>query len=183
MERVNDRSDGNGAERGRLAGRICVPPRLGLALALLLGAALACGGAGPEARLAEARQGLADADYAGSLAAVEAGLAQEPDAVTHWGLELVKLEAHARAGHAEEALGQLRALMDRYPNRVPVSQYSATAHQLRDAGEGPTAIEVLDLGLKRHPKSAELDRLIGAAANAGVDSAELEMLRSLGYVD
>ena len=150
-------------------------------LLLMTLAALGCGSSAYD-RLAEARQGLADAIYDDALAAAEAGLEARPDEATAWGLELVKLEALARAGHGEPALVQLNALVAQHPGRVPVTQYSATAHQLRAAGAKADAIQVLDAGIQRFPDDAMLVRLIGAADSAGMESAELDMLRSLGYV-
>jgi tetratricopeptide (TPR) repeat protein len=143
---------------------------------------LGCGGSAYD-HLAEARRGLADAAYDDALAAAEAGLAAGPDEATAWGLELIKLEALAREGLGEAAQAQLGALAAAHPDRVPVTQYSATAYQLRAAGARPEAIQVLDAGIKRFPDDAMLVRLIGAADSAGMQSAELDMLRSLGYVE
>jgi len=152
-------------------------------LLLMTLAALGCGSSAYD-QLAEARQGLADATYDDALAAAEAGLeAGGADEATAWGLELVKLEALARAGHGEPALVQLNALVAQHPGRVPVTQYSATAHQLRAAGAKSDAIQVLGAGIQRFPDDAMLVRLIGAADSAGMESAELEMLRSLGYIE
>jgi hypothetical protein len=153
-------------------------------LCMLGMAALLCA-CGQPARddLADARQHLADADYAGAAEAAEAGLAKSPEARTAWGLELVRLEARARAGEAEAAKAQLQSLAERYPERLPPTQYTATADQLRAAGQGAAAIEVLDLGLKRHPGDTGIEKMIGAAASDSVDSGELEMLRTLGYIE
>jgi tetratricopeptide (TPR) repeat protein len=133
--------------------------------------------------LADARRGLSDAVYADAIAAAEAGLAASPDSRAEWGLELVKLEALARAGHGDEAGRQLSTLENTYPERIAVTQYAATAGQLRDAGQGPQAIQVLDYGLKRFPDDPMLTRLLGVGNSAGLGSAELDMLRSLGYVE
>jgi predicted Zn-dependent protease len=164
--------------RRRLGWRLCA----GLAVAL----GLACG-SDEHQRLADARSAMAKADWADAVAAADAGLASAADPQVSWGLELVKLEAHARAGDAEPAVEQLARLTRLYPERVPPTQYSATADQLRSAGQSAAAIEVLDMGFKRFPSDPTLERLIGdASAGAGsgeVDSSELEMLRSLGYVD
>ena len=46
-----------------------------------------------------------------ALAAAEAGLAGSPDEITTWGLELVILEAQARAGNGADAVGQLSKLV------------------------------------------------------------------------
>ena len=149
-----------------------------------------CGcGMSRQDHLIEARAALADAAYDEALAAAEAGLraaaaeSQEAlDDATSWGLELAKLEAHARAGHGEEAKAQLAQLASLYPNRVEASEYFATAHQLRGAGAGTAAIEVLDMGAILFPYEPVIGRMI-EEASAGGGPAELELLRSLGYVE
>jgi hypothetical protein len=139
--------------------------------------------------LIEARAALADAAYDDAVAAAEAGLraaaagSQEVlDDATSWGLELAKLEAHARAGHGEEAKAQLARLAELHPNRVEASEYFATAHQLRGAGAGTAAIEVLDRGAILFPYEPVIGRMIEVSGESG-DPAELELLRSLGYVE
>lgn len=152
--------------------------------ALWIGSALllACGST-PSERLMQAREHLADAEYEEALVAAEAGLEGSCDAKTGWGLELVKLEAQARIGRGADANDQLRQLASRHPERVPPSQYAATAHQLRSAGDSAAAIVALDLGLQSHPGDPLIERLIGDAQSGDVDPAELEMLRTLGYVE
>lgn len=138
----------------------------------------------PRASLDAARQALAESRYADAVAAADAGLAGEADAVTRWGLELVKLEALARDGRGDEALAQLEELAASRPEHMPAAQYSATADQLRGAGQGAAAIQVLDAGLGRFPEDEMLLTLIEEAKAAPAPgSEELEMLRSLGYVD
>ncbi|MDH3521220.1 MAG: hypothetical protein OEM49_12250 [Myxococcales bacterium] len=138
----------------------------------------------PRESLDEARQALAEARYADALAAADAGLAGSTDAVTTWGLELVKLEALARDGRADETLAQLEKLAAARPEQVPAEQYSASAGQLKSAGQGAAAIRVLDAGLQRFPQDQTLMGLIEEAKAApAAGSDELEMLRSLGYVD
>jgi hypothetical protein len=139
--------------------------------------------------LIEARTALADAAYDEALEAAEAGLhaadagSQEAlDDATAWGLELAKLEAHARTGHGEEAKEQLTKLARLHPNRVVASEYFATAQQLRAAGDGTAAIEVLDMGAILFPYEPVIGRMIEEASTGG-DPAELELLRSLGYVE
>jgi ABC-type uncharacterized transport system auxiliary subunit len=140
--------------------------------------------------LIEARAALADAAYDDAVAAAEAGLlraaaagAQDVlDDATSWGLELAKLEAYARAGHGEEAKAQLAQLAQLHPNRVEASEYFATAHQLRGAGAGTAAIEVLDRGAILFPYEPVIGRMIEVSGESG-DPAELELLQALGYVD
>ncbi len=137
----------------------------------------------PPEYLADARQELLDAAYDEAINIAETGLQRSPNAATSWGLELVKLEAHARAGHGENAKLQLSQLARQHPDRIPASEYFATAHQLKMAGQGPAAIEVLDLGMRRFPDNAVLNGMIGATSEAAdVSPSELEMLKSLGYL-
>lgn len=157
-----------------------IHPLLVSLLALLL--LCACAKSAQD-HLAEARSQLAAGAHDEAVAAAEAGLAAGPDAVTTWGLELVKLEAHARAGHGEAAKAQLAELAERFPERVTAGEYSSTAQQLQAAGEGPAAIELLDLGSKRFPEDALIAKLLAEAVESGSDPAELEMLRSLGYIE
>lgn len=158
-------------------------PFCALLMILALPACLACSASAPE-QLADARQALADATYDDAIAAADAGLAAGPDEVTEWGLSLVRLEALARSGQGEETLALLERLAAERPKSVLSSQYSATADQLRVAGQGPVAIQVLDLGMKRFPGDPVLTALIDASAKApSADGGELDMLRSLGYVE
>lgn len=134
--------------------------------------------------LAAAQESLAAGQYAQAVATAEDGLAAGADEVTAWNLELVKLEALARDGRGGEALAQLDALASERPDQFPADQYVATADQLRGAGEGATAIQALDRGLQRFPEDAELLAQIEKAKSAPKPgSDELEMLKSLGYLD
>jgi lipopolysaccharide biosynthesis regulator YciM len=151
-----------------------------LAIALALAA---CAQSARES-LDEARLALAESRYADAIATADTGLAGNADAVTAWGLELVKLEALARDGRGDDTLAQLEKLAGSRPEQMPANQYSATADQLRAAGQGPAAILALDAGLKRFPDDQTLLALIEEAKTAPAPgSDELEMLRSLGYVD
>lgn len=143
---------------------------------------LGCGSSAID-HLVDARRGLADAAYDDAIEAAEEGLQAEPDERTEWGLEMVRLEALARGGYGEEAGNHLSTLENTFPERIPVTQYAATASQLRSAGKRPEAIQVLDYGLQRFPDDPMLTRLISLSDAEGVGSAELDMLRSLGYVE
>ena len=144
---------------------------------------LACAESAQE-QLSSARQALAESNYDIAIEAAEQGLAAGGDEVTAWGLQLVRLEALARAGAGEDALALLAQLARERPEQVTPGQYSATAGQLRAAGEGGAAIQALDQGLKRFPEDASLQGLIEEAKQAPAEgSDELEMLRSLGYVE
>lgn len=156
---------------------------LAAGIALAAGSGLVACGSSPAAHLQDARQALADASYSDVVAAADAGLRADPDAKTAWALELAKLEALARSGRGDEAVALLQRLGAEHPDRVGPTQYCATSDQLRTAGAAPAAIQALDLGAKHHPDDAVIAKLIGdSVSGADVNPAELEMLRSLGYV-
>jgi hypothetical protein len=156
--------------------------RCGLLLALSL-ALWGCNRPATE-HLAEARAAMSDTAYEDALAAADAGLAAPGlDEPTRWGLELVQLEALARSGQGGQTRDLVSELAGRHPDRFPSAQYAATAVQLEKAGDGPAAIEVLDLGMKHHPGDPMIAQLISAQQSGEVGSAELEMLRTLGYVE
>jgi hypothetical protein len=143
-----------------------------------------CGcGMSPHEYLAEARQELAAGAYDDALAAAAAGLQSSPGGTTAWGLELAKLEACARSGRGEETFGQLEKLAGLHPDRLPATQYAASAGQLKAAGEGPASIQVLDLAMQRYPGDPLIEKMIGASKSGDVDASELEMLRTLGYIE
>jgi len=153
---------------------------------LLLVLLLAVGGCDRPAseHLVEARAAMSDTAYEDALSAADAGLAAPGlDDPTRWGLELVRLEALARSGHGAETRDLVSELANRHPERFPSAQYAATAVQLEKAGDGPAAIEVLDLGMKHHPGDPMISQLISAQQSGEMGSAELEMLRTLGYVE
>jgi hypothetical protein len=134
--------------------------------------------------LADARQAVSESRYDDAIAAADRGLATQADEVTAWGLELVKLEALARGGQGDAAVAQLEKLAAQRPGQVSARQYSATADQLRSADQRVAAIQALDLGLARFPKDETLRAEIEQAKKAPkAGSGELDMLRSLGYVE
>ncbi len=143
----------------------------------------ACQKAGHE-YLAEARQELASSAYTEAITAADAGLLANPDPISAWGLELVKLEAQARAGLGEEAKEQLDALAHLYAKQLTAAEFSSAAQQLKQAGQGPAAIEVLDMGAKLYPQDAVIARMIEeSVSGAGASPEELKMLKSLGYIE
>ena len=106
--------------------------------------------------LDQARGALAESRYVDAAEAADLGLARNADAVTAWGLELVKLEALAREGRGDDTVVQLEKLAGTKPKQVAASQYAATADQLRPAGQGGATLPVLDLGRNRFPEGAIL---------------------------
>jgi ABC-type Fe3+-hydroxamate transport system substrate-binding protein len=151
--------------------------------AFVLALALCACAKGGQELLEEARQELAVGAFSEAVVAARAGLATAPSDVTTWGLELVILEAHSRAGNGAEAKGQLVKLAKAHPERISATDYSSTAQLLQSAEQKPVAIEVLDLGVKRFPDDAVLAKMIENSVASGSDPEELEMLRSLGYIE
>ena len=133
--------------------------------------------------LVDARSSLGSAAYADAITAADAGLSGSPSEQNTWGLELVKLEAYARGGDGEAAKEQLSKLAGKYPNQISATDYSGTAQQLQATGQGPPAIEVLDQGKQRYPDDELIGRMIAESIEVRNDPAELEMLRSLGYIE
>ena len=134
--------------------------------------------------LEQARKALAETHYSEAIAAADAGRARKPERITSWGLEIVKLEALARSGRGDETLAQLEKLTAAWPDNMVADQFAATADQLRAAGQGAAAIQVLDRGLSRFPQDAALRGQIEQAKVAPAPgSDELKMLESLGYIN
>jgi tetratricopeptide (TPR) repeat protein len=163
--------------RGRELGSVKV-----LALAAAVAALGACSKSGHDL-LVEARASLASGAYDDAIAAADAGLAASPSKTDAWGLELVKLEAYARGGNGESARQQLIALAGRYSGQLAATDYSSTAQQLKEAGSGTAAIEVLDLGKKQYPDDPLIEKMIADSVESGSSPEELEMLKSLGYIE
>lgn len=147
----------------------------------LLSVLAACG-ASPEEQLEQARGQLASGSYGEAEASAAAGLAAGAEGATAWRLELVALEAEARAKKTEAALARLERLAGAWAKQVGGSLFVQTAGQIRDAGDPAGAIQVLDAGAKRFPEDADVQKAI-AQAKAGGTAAELEQLRSLGYIE
>lgn len=149
-----------------------------VALALLLGC-----GAGPERQLEHARESLASGDYAAAASAANAGLASGAQGATAWRLELIALESEARGARGSEALARLERLAAGGQSaQLNAPLYVQTAGQLKEAGDAAGAVSVLDAGVKRFPGDADLVGAIERSKASG-SSAEVERLRSLGYVE
>jgi hypothetical protein len=153
-------------------------PRSALLALLLL---VACGG-GPEERLEKARGLLAAGDYAGAADAASEGLAAGAEGPVAWRLELVALEGEARSRRTDAVLARLERLAGAWAEQVDGPLYVQTAGQLREAGDAPGAINVLDAGARRFPQDAAIAQAIAQSKESGT-AAEIERLRSLGYVE
>ena len=143
---------------------------------------LAACGASPEQQLEKAREQLGSGAWGEAEAAAAAGLAAGAEGTTAWRLELIALEAEARAKKTEAVLARLERLAGAWPQQVGGSLFVQTAGQLRDAGDPAGAIQVLDSGAKRFPEDADVAKAIDQAKAAGT-AAELEQLRTLGYIE
>ena len=148
-----------------------------LALLLLIG----CGG-GPEERLEKARALLASGDYAAAAAAASEGLAAGAEGPVAWRLELVALEGEARAGETAAVLARLERIAGAWSSQVDAALYIQSAGQLKQAGDAAGAISLLDAGAKRFPEDAGIAQAIAQSKATGT-AAEIERLRSLGYVE
>jgi len=152
------------------------------ALALvLLGLLCACG-SGPEAQLEKAQKLLASGDYAGAAAAASEGLAAGAEGPTAWRLELAALEGEARSGKTADVVARLERLAGPWSAQLTGALYVQTAGQLKEGGDPAGAIGVLDVGVRRYPGDVDITRAIEQLKTSGSD-AELERLRSLGYVE
>jgi len=140
-----------------------------------------CGG-GPDQRLVQARQHLAKGDYAAAAAAADQGLAAGAEGPTAWRLELAGLEGEARGGQAAAVQARLERLSQAWSAQLTGALYVQTAGQLKEGGDAAGAIGVLDAGARRFPDDPDIARAIEQAKATGTD-AEIERLRSLGYVE
>ncbi|HXK25099.1 MAG TPA: hypothetical protein VMS55_20690 [Myxococcota bacterium] len=152
--------------------------------ALLLFFCLLAGcGSGPEARLEKAREALAKGDYSAAAVAASEGLAAGAQGATAWRLELVALEAEARGGRSADVVARLgRLATGPFATQLTGPLYVQTAGQVKEAGDAAGAVSVLDLGAKRFPQDADIVQAIERAKSTG-GAAEVERLRSLGYVE
>jgi hypothetical protein len=142
----------------------------------------ACG-AGPEAQLEKARADLAKGDYAAASTAAAQGLAAGAEGAVAWRLESAALEAEARQGRTADVVARLgRLAQGPFAAQLTGSLYVQAAGQVKEAGDAAGAISVLDLGAKRFPQDADIAQAIERSKQSGSD-AELERLRSLGYVE
>jgi predicted Zn-dependent protease len=156
-------------------------PALAL-LAGMVGLLTGCGGTDADALLTAARGHLEAGDYTEATDAATRGLAAGAEGATAWRLELVALEGEARGGRTDAALARLERVAEAWPEQVRGALYVQTASQVKEGGDAAGAISVLDAGAKRFPDDEDIVLMIEEAKTSGGD-AELERLRSLGYVE
>jgi predicted Zn-dependent protease len=100
-----------------------------------------------------------------------------------WALERIRLEALARDNQGEAAQEALERLAAEYPTQANASLYLAIASYLREAGATSSAIDVLVAGDERFPEDSEkFEAMIAEMEAGGLDPAEIERLKSLGYL-
>jgi predicted Zn-dependent protease len=162
----------------KLRRTISLTPAFGLAL--LIGCS-----PGLEQMKDEAQQALSVGNFSQareiSAQALERAPASEKRLL--WSLERIHLEALARDNQGEEAQETLERLAAEYPAQANASLYLAIATYLREAGGTSSAIDILVAGDQRFPEESEkFKALINEMEAGGLDPAEIERLKSLGYL-
>ena len=153
-------------------------PTIGLALLI---------GCGPdlEKQKNEAQQALNVGNFSQAREISSQALEQAPPADKRlvWALERIHLEALARENQGEQARETLERLATEYPTQANASLYLAIASYLKDAGGTSSAIDILVAGDERFPEESEkFKTMIGELEAGGLDPAEIERLKSLGYL-
>jgi len=139
----------------------------------------------PEQLKDEAQQALSVGDFSQAGEISTRALAQVPESDKRliWSLERIRLEALARDSQAAEALETLERLATGYPARANAPLYLAIASYLQEAGDASGAIDILVAGDKRFPEESEkFEAQIKELQASGLDPAEIDRLRSLGYL-
>jgi tetratricopeptide (TPR) repeat protein len=140
----------------------------------------------PEQLKDEAQQALSVGNFSQAREISTRALEQVPDSEKRliWSLERIRLEALARESQAAEARQALERLAAEYPAQADADLYLAIASYLTDAGDTSGAIDVLIAGDERFPEESEkFQAQIRELHDSGlVDPAELERLRSIGYL-
>ena len=162
----------------RLRSILSLTPALGLALLI---------GCGPDLEQLknEAQQALSVGNFSQARKISSQALEKTPaaDKRLAWALERIRLEALARDDQGKEALETLERLAAEYPGQTNASLYLAIASYLKEAGGTSSAIDVLVAGDKRFPEESEKFKAMIAELQAGgLDPAEIERLKSLGYL-
>jgi predicted Zn-dependent protease len=134
----------------------------------------------------EAQQALSVGNFSQAREISTRALEQLPESEKRliWSLERIRLEALARDNQAAEAQETLERLATEYPAQANASLYLAIASYVRDAGDPSGAIDILVAGDKRFPEESEKFKAqIQELHESGlVDPAEIERLRSIGYL-
>lgn len=152
--------------------------------ALILLALLAACGPKLEDHENQARAALNGKDWAGAIAAADLALAHpDADAAAKWRAEQIKLDAMASDGQGTEVLTSLERLGATYAAQVTPALYRALADKVKTAGDTMGAIDILAAGDRKFP--AEHENFVKAIEDlkaGGMDPAEIEKLKALGYL-
>lgn len=148
--------------------------------------AIACGGGEPNAEEA-AGAALSAGKYGVAMDKASAGLERARaagDRAVVWRLEMIVLEAMARSGQGALVVSELARLSDHYAQQVNAKLYLSLGSHAKAAGDTNGAIELWAAGDKKYPAESGLfKREIEALQAAGsLDPAELEKLKTLGYI-
>jgi tetratricopeptide (TPR) repeat protein len=142
-------------------------------------------GPDPEQLKIEAQQALSVGNFSQARELSTRALEQAPKSEKRltWSLERIRLEALARENRAAEARETLERLATEYPEQANASLYLAIASYISDAGGASGAIDILVAGDERFPEASEkFEAQIRELQESGLDPAEIERLRSLGYL-
>ena len=161
-------------------------PRRAILLTPVIGLLFLVGcGPDPAQLKIEAQQALSVGDFSQAREISTRALGQVPESEKRltWSLERIRLEALARESQAAEARETLERLAAEYPEQAGASLYLAIASYLEDAGDASGAIDILVVGDERFPEESEkFEAQIRELQAGGLDPAEIERLRSLGYL-
>lgn len=152
----------------------------------VLASLLAGCGKSPEDRLAEAQKALDGGDPAAAITAVDQALADAAisgDKALAWRFESLRLDAQARAGKGADVAAGLARLSQTYAAQVTAALYRSLADKTRAAGDNSGAIDILAAGDKAFPAEHDsFQKAIDELKNTGLDPAEVEKLKALGYL-
>lgn len=156
-----------------------------ISLLALVGLLAACGASLADQEK-DARTALDGRDWAKARTVAEQALLLPEagkDLPTAWRLEQVRMEALAHAKQGAEVVSTLERLAGKYPQQVTPALYRSLADKLNAAGETSGAIDVLAAGDKRFPaEHAAFTEAIDALKQGGLDPAQIEKLKALGYL-
>lgn len=151
----------------------------------LLAVLAACGGSLADQEKA-ARDALGARDWSGALRVADAALATseaKSQQAAAWRLEQIRLDALAGGAQGQQVVSSLERLAQAYPQQATSALYRALADKLRAAGDTPGAIDVLVAGDRRFPSDhAVFAEAIESLQKSGLDPAEVERLKALGYL-
>lgn len=145
-------------------------------------------GCGPDVEQLEddAQQALSVGNFSQARELSTRALEQVPKSEKRllWSFERIRLEALAREDRATEAQESLERLAGEYPGQANADLYLAIASYVKEAGDSSGAIDILVAGDERFPEESEKFKAqIQELHESGlVDPAEIERLRSIGYL-